>query len=126
MIVFCLWYLICACSCDDNVKATPGPQSSSLASSANLYISVKTSAAGGNHARRPLALLRSWANTRSVREHTFFFTDAEEHDPALLAMSGARATTALPGSECFLSMVDPNVCLEIAIYCVTVAQHRRM
>jgi hypothetical protein len=30
-----------------------------------------------------------------VREHTFFFTDAAEHDPVLLAMSGTRRELAL-------------------------------
>jgi hypothetical protein len=36
-------------------------------------------------------LLRSWARTTAVRQHTFFFTDAAEHDPALLRMSGGAS-----------------------------------
>lgn len=67
---------------DDNQSETLGQ------APLQMYLSVKTSAVNGNHARRPLSLLRSWANTRSVREQTFFFTDDAEQDPALLAMSG--------------------------------------
>ena len=48
----------------------------STATSPEIYLSVKTSAAHGNHARRPLSLLRSWANTNGVRQDTFFFTGA--------------------------------------------------
>ena len=58
------------------------------AAAPQIYFSVKTSAANGNHGRRPLSLLRSWAATASVRNRTYFFTDAAERDPTLLAMSG--------------------------------------
>jgi hypothetical protein len=94
--VHCLCQLLCVYSCEDqDIKDTTGLQSPSPPSSIELYLSVKTSASQGNHARRPLSLLRSWANTRTVREHTFFFTDAAEHDPVLLAMSGTRRELAL-------------------------------
>ena len=81
--------LLCAYSCEDS-NLTDTSMSSSISSNIEIYITVKTSASRGNHARRPLSLLRSWANTRSVRDYTFFFTDAAERDPALLAMSGTK------------------------------------